>query len=57
MEDVDVVVADVLHWVDKPLTCKAAGEAENVSIRDVLDVSDSSKCANSRYLVEISINS
>ena len=53
MENVDVVVADVLHWVYKPLTCEAVGEAENVSIRDVLDVADPSKCAHPRYLGEI----
>ena len=55
MEDVDVIVADVLHWVDEPLVGQAVGQAENVSIRDVLDVADSSKCAHSRYLVNITL--
>ena len=53
MEDEDVIIADVLHWVDEPLAGKAVGQAENVSIRDVLDVADSSKCTHSRYLVII----
>ena len=55
MENVDVIVADVLHWVDEHLAGKAVGQAENVSIRDVLDVADSSKCAHSRYLVNITL--
>ena len=53
MEDVDVVVADVLHGVDESLTGEAPGKAGNVSIGDVLDVANSSKGAHSRYLVEI----
>ena len=53
MEDVDVIVADVLNGVDEPLAGQAVGQAENVSIRDVLDVADSSKGAHSRYLVII----
>lgn len=52
MEDVDVIVTHVLHRVDEPLAGQAVGQADNVSIRDVLDVADSSKCAYPRYLVE-----
>ena len=53
MEDVDVVVADVLHGVDESLTGETPSKAGNVSIGDVLDVANSSKGAHSRYLVEI----
>ena len=51
MENVDVIVADVLHWVDEPLAGQAVGLTDNVSIRDVLKVSDPSKCAHPRYLL------
>ena len=47
---VDVIVAHVLHWVDQPLAGEAVGQTDDVSIRDVLDVADSSKRPNSRYL-------
>ena len=55
MEDVDVIVADVLHRVDEPLAGQAVGQTGNVSIRDVLDVADSSKCAHPRYLGDINL--
>ena len=50
---VDVIVAHVLHWVDQPLAGEAVGQTDDVSIRDVLDVADSSKRPNSRYLEKI----
>ena len=50
---VDVIVAHVLHWVDQPLVGEAVGQTDDVSIRDVLDVTDSSKRPNSRYLEKI----
>ena len=52
MEDVDVVVAHVLHGVDEPLTGEVPGQAGDVSIGDVLDVADPCKGAHSRNLVE-----
>ena len=50
---VDVIVAHVLHWVDQPLVGEAVGQTDDVSIRDVLNVADSSKRPNSRYLEKI----